>query len=148
MAAIELELTDLDSNPVDTLLLVTSQEKPLSKCDLELQFTTGENWSEKHGSLFLQLSRMVKKDQFSPVHKTESINQTDGEVQWGIFSLSLKTLCDANIDRMVKFQCIEITEDGRERDVGNFHRTVRQLQSQANMENPSPFALLNSKGEV
>lgn len=144
---IELELTDRSTKPVGFIKL-TSQEKPLSKCDLDLQFTTGKNWHHNYSCLFLQLSRMVETDRFTPVYKTEAIDQIKGEEHWNRFSLSLKALCHANIDRMVKFQCIERTVDGREKVIGNFYKTVRQLQSQATMAKPSNFEVYNSKGEV
>ena len=127
-------------------IIISSEELSMCKDELELQFM-GKKLDKKDwfGSSdpFLQISRSNERPgDFTVVHRTEHLSNNINPV-WKKFVIPIRTLCNADLDRNLKFECLDHNNSGNHSSIGEFFTTARQL-----MEGPGPsniYPCINKK---
>ena len=97
------------SNRCHGQLIVTSEELSSCKDELELQFS-GKKLDKKDffGSSdpFMTISKANETGKFTVVHRTEHINNNVNPV-WKPFVVPVRTLCNGDLDRNLKFEVFD-----------------------------------------
>lgn len=121
-------------------IIISAEELSMCKDELELQFL-GKKLDRKDwfGSSdpFLQISRANERPgDYTLVHRTEHINNNVNPV-WNKFVISIRALCNGDLDRNLKFECFDYNQNGNHSYIGEFSTTTRQL-----LEGPGPSNIL------
>ena len=117
-------------------IIISAEELSMCKDELEIQFM-GKKLDKKDwfGSSdpFLQISRSNERPgEFTVVHRTEHISNNVNPV-WKPFVISIRTLCNGDLDRNLKFECFDHNNNGNHSYIGEFSTTARNL-----LEGPGP----------
>ena len=127
-------------------VILRSEELSMCKDELELQFLAKKlDKKDWFGSSdpFLQISRSNEQPgDFTIVHRTEHINNNLNPV-WKKFVISIRALCNGDLDRNLRFECLDYNNSGNHSPIGDFYTTARQL-----MDGPGPnniYPVLNKK---
>jgi len=126
-------------------LIVTSEELSTCKDELELQFS-GHKLDKKDwfGSSdpFLQISKSNEGggSKFTLVHRTEHINNNVNPL-WKRFVVPVRTLCNGDLDRNLKFEVFDHNKSGNHSNIGEFFATTRNLIEQQG----TSFSCINLK---
>jgi len=135
---ITLTLSNPDYNGNCGQVLIAAEELSMCKDELELQFMAKKldkkDWLPwKSSDPFLQISRSNERPgDFTVVHRTEHINNNCNPV-WKPFIIPIRSLCNGDLDRNLKFECFDYNESGNHTYIGEFATTTRQL-----IEGPGP----------
>jgi hypothetical protein len=128
-------------------LTVTSEEVSSCMDKLELQFMAKTldklSWFGRPNP-FLRFSSCNPSGQYSVVHRTEHVPNTLNPV-WSKFSISLRALCNSDLDRDIRVECFDHNgTDDRGHDghalIGQVHVTARQLMKGPGQENVFHFS--------
>ena len=111
-------------------LEVSAEELRTCKDEIELQFL-GKKLDRKDffGSSdpFLQISRANESSKdFTLVHRTEYIKNNTSPV-WKQFTIPIRSLCNGDLDRCLKFECLDHNQNGKHSFIGEFFTTTRHL---------------------
>ena len=117
-------------------IMISSEELSVCKDEMELQFM-GKKLDRKDffGSSdpFLRISRANELvNDFTLVHRTEHINNNLNPV-WKPFLIPIRSLCNGDLDRSLKFECFDYNKNGNHSYIGEFFTTTRQL-----LDGPGP----------
>ena len=118
-------------------IIVLSEELSMCRDELELEFM-GKNLTTKDwftGSLnpFLQISRANEcPGDFTLIQQTEHTNN-NVDPTWERIIVPLRALCNGDLDRHLKFECMHYKSDGSHTCIGDFFTSARQL-----IEGPGP----------
>ena len=118
-------------------ITVTAEEMLGCKDEIELQFM-GRKLDKKDffgtSDPFLQISRANEQvDDFTLVHRTEYIRNNINP-NWKLFVIPIKSLCNGDYDRSLRFECFDHNKNGNHSFIGEFFTTVRRL-----LEGPGPL---------
>jgi len=116
---------------------ITAEELSSNKEELLLKFS-GKNldkmdWFGKSDP-FIEILRSTESNRYILVHRTEVIKNTLNP-QWKPFQLSVRSLCNGDDDRDLRFDIYDWNRSGSHEIIGSFHTSVRKLRSGANNEN-------------
>merc|ERR1719412_32674 len=143
---ITLTLSNPDFNGNCGQIVIAAEELSMCKDELELQFMAKKlDRKDWFGSSdpFLQISRSNERPgDFTVVHRTEHINNNLNPV-WKKFVVSIRALCNGDLDRNLKFEVFDYNNSGNHSPIGDFYTTARQL-----MDGPGPnniYPVLNKK---
>lgn len=75
---------------------------------------------------FLVISRANEDGTFSVVHKTEFCKSTQNPT-WKTITLKVSTLCNADKERAIRFECYDDRFDGQHKRVGQCFSSLSQL---------------------
>jgi len=133
---ITLTLSNPDYNGNCGKIVVSAEELSMCKDELELQFMAKKlDRKDWFGSSdpFLQISRSNEcPGEFTVVHRTEHINNNCNPV-WKQFLIPIRSLCNGDLDRNLKFECFDHNKNGNHSYIGEFSTTARQL-----LDGPGP----------
>merc|ERR1712038_2045294 len=111
-------------------IIVTAAEMSMCKDELELQFMAKKlDRKDWFGSSdpFLQISRSNERPgDFTVVHRTEHLNNNLNPV-WKKFVVPIRSLCNGDLDRNLKFEIFDYNNNGKHSPIGDFYSTARQL---------------------
>ena len=149
-----LELVNRQGRLENGRLTIFPEEISTCKDDIELQFM-GKNlernsWFESwfnSSNPFLQFSRSTENGNFVVVHRTETIKGTLSPV-WAKFTIPISLLCNGDLDRNLKVECLNYNSNGSHSLLGEFYVTVRQLQMgqmSSNDCNQNVYDVINPK---
>ena len=117
-------------------ITVAAEELLLCKDEIELQFMGKElDKKDLFGSSdpFLQISRANELvEEFTVVHRTEHIKNNVNPV-WKSFVIPVRSLCNGDLDRCLKFECFGYKKNGNHSYIGEFFATTRRL-----LDGPGP----------
>merc|ERR1712096_295737 len=135
-SGLTLKLTNPEYGGNCGQIIISSEELSMCKDELEIQFM-GKKLDKKDwfGSSdpFLQISRANERPgDFTVVHRTEHINNNINPV-WPKFVIPIRTLCNGDLERNLKFECFDYNNNGNHSIIGEFFATARQLA-----EGPGP----------
>ena len=125
-----LPLTNPNYNGSCGEITITAEEMFVCKDDVEIQLM-GKSLDKKDifGSSdpFLLISRANEHaNDFTLVHRTEYIRNNVNPV-WKEFSIPVRTLCNGDLDRSLKFECYDHNKNGKHSFIGEFFTTLRRL---------------------
>jgi len=127
-------------------IIVTAEEMSMCKDELELQFMAKKlDRKDWFGSSdpFLQISRSNERPgDFTVVHRTEHLNNNLNPV-WKKFVIPIRSLCNGDLDRNLKFEIFDYNNNGKHSPIGDFYSTARQLA-----DGPGPnniYPVINKK---
>lgn len=111
-------------------IIISAEELAVCKDKLELEFMANKldkkDWFGTSDP-FLQISRSNERPgQFTLVHRTEYLYKTLNPT-WKRFVIPIRSLCNGNLDRNMKFECLDYNQNGNHSYIGEFSTTVRQL---------------------
>lgn len=75
---------------------------------------------------FFEISRANESNDFSLVHRSEVIQNTLNPA-WKQFTLESRTLCNGDLDRTLKFEVLDMDNDGSHDLIGTFQTNLRKL---------------------
>ncbi|XP_050412535.2 copine-8 [Patella vulgata] len=75
---------------------------------------------------FLSIYRVNEDQSFTLVHRTEVIKKTL-DPTWKPFSIPVRSLCNGDYDRVLKFECYDWDADGGHDFIGEFKTNLREL---------------------
>jgi len=137
-SGITLTLSNPDYNGNCGDIIISSEELSMCKDELELQFMAKkldkkDFWLFGSSDPFLQVSRSNERPgEFTLVHRSEHINNNVNPV-WKKFVIPIRSLCNGDLDRNLKFECFDYNQNGSHSYIGEFSTTARQL-----IEGPGP----------
>ena len=145
---ITLRLTNPDYTGNCGEIIISSEELSSCKDVLELQFM-GRKLDKKDffGSSdpFLQISRSNEHGgEFMVVHRTEHINNNVNPI-WKSFTIPIGLLYNGDVDRNLKFECLDYNRNGNHSYIGEFCTTARQLKQGAGPSNIYPCINIKKK---
>ncbi len=76
----------------------------------------------------LIISKVTGSGQFTPVHKTEVVNNSLNP-EWHPFSISVRDLCNGDYDRNLQFEVFDWDSDGKSDLIGGFITNLRALST-------------------
>lgn len=112
-----------------SILLVSAEELSSCKDEITMQFcATKLDKKDLFGKSdpFLCFSRTNENESFTVVHKTEVIMKTLNPT-WKSFTLPVRTLCNGDLDRVIKVECFDWNRSGSHELIGQFLTSVREL---------------------
>ena len=134
------------SNRCHGQLIVTSEELSSCKNELELQFS-GKKLDKKDffcsSDPFMTISKANETGKFTVVHRTEHINNNVNPV-WKPFVVPVRTLCNGDLDRNLKFEVFDHNKSGNHSYIGEFYVTARSLMEQKD----ATYTCINPKKKV
>ena len=118
-------------------ITITAEEIFACNDVIELQLR-GRNLDKKDffGSSdpFIQISRgNENENEFTLVHRTEYLRNNVNPV-WNEFLIPVRSLCNGDHERSLKFECFDHNQNGKHSYIGEFHTTLRRL-----LEGPGPL---------
>lgn len=115
--------------PIQSYILISAEELSSNNDEVTLQFR-GHNLDKKDwfgkSDPFIEIYKTTESGEFILVHKTEVIKSTLNPL-WKRFYLPLKTLCNADYDRTLKFMCWDWNSSGSHSRIGEFQATLNEL---------------------
>ncbi|KAL5013366.1 hypothetical protein ScPMuIL_007636 [Solemya velum] len=75
---------------------------------------------------FLKIMRANENNTYTLVHTTEVIKKTLNPT-WRPFTIAVRSLCNGDYDRSLKFECYDWDADGGHDFIGEFFTTLREL---------------------
>ena len=126
-------------------IFVTAEE--LSACKEEARFEFRAEKLDKKDFFgksdpFMIISKGSSQGTWSVVHKTEVI-MSNLNPSWKPFNLSLKSLCNGNYDRRLKFDVYDWDSDGGHDYIGSFTTCMAELKTAAQQN--TQFQVINEK---
>ncbi|KAF4527031.1 hypothetical protein B566_EDAN001579 [Ephemera danica] len=119
------------SNGFRGSMIITAEELSSQKDEVTLAFC-GSKLDKKDmfgkSDPFLVINKVLESGQYVVVHKTEVMKNTLNPV-WKPFSIPVRTLCNGDYDRSLKFICYDYDSDGSNDLIGEFCTTLRELSS-------------------
>lgn len=110
-------------------IIITAEELSSQKDEVVLCFNghglDKKDWFGKSDP-FLVLHKAMESGEFVVVHKTEVIKNTLNPV-WQPFAIPIRTLCNGDYDRNIKFVCYDWNMSGYNDLIGEFYATLREL---------------------
>ena len=87
-------------------------------------------WLLKSDGVFLTVSRINDRpDSFTLVHRTENQSNTS-DIVWSKFVIPIKTLCNSDLDRLIKIETHYHKRSGNHLYIAQFFTTTQQLLEQ------------------
>jgi hypothetical protein len=83
---------------------------------------------------YLQIGRSTESNQYVVVHRTEVI-KNDLNPNWKKFTLEVRSLCNGDYDRDLKFEVYDWNSSGNPDYIGSFHTNLRNLSKGCCQEN-------------
>ena len=83
---------------------------------------------------YLEISRSTESNQYVIVHRTEVI-KNNLNPKWKQFQLEVKSLCNGDYDRDLKFEVFDWNSSGNHESIGIFHTNMRNLKKGPCAEN-------------
>ena len=118
-------------------ITITTEEMFACKDEVQIQLM-GKKLDKKDffGSSdpFMQISRANEHaDDYTLVHRTEYVRNNLNPV-WNEFCIPVRSLCNGDLDRSLKFECYDHNQNGKHSYIGEFFTTVRRL-----VDGPGPM---------
>jgi copine 5/8/9 len=111
------------------IILVSAEELSSCKDEITLQFCAVKlDKKDFFGKSdpFLVFSRTNENGTFTVVHKTEAVMKTLNPT-WKPFTILVRTLCNGDLDRVIKVECFDWNRSGSHELIGQFSTSVREL---------------------
>jgi hypothetical protein len=126
-------------------IMLSAEELSSCRDEINLQFSASKlDKKDFFGKSdpFLVFSRTNENDTFTVVHKTEEVKCTLNPT-WKPFTLKVQTLCNGDLDRVIKVECYDWNQSGSHDLIGHFSTTVRELSRGPGVQNE--YDVINPK---
>lgn len=127
---VEMKLVDPSANNMITGYIQISAEE-LSSCKDEIIFKIHgreldkKNWFGKSDP-FLEIYKATENADYVLVHRTEEIKNTT-KPSWREFSIPVRSLCNGDFLRPLKFMCYDWNSSGNHEIIGEFFTDLKTL---------------------
>ena len=85
-------------------------------------------------SPFLTIWKSNEDNTYSVVHKTEVCKSTNAPL-WRSFTCPLRSLCNGDVDRQIRIDCMNYKYHGNHKLIGSFNTSLRRLQESSPYDN-------------
>ncbi|KAL1110298.1 hypothetical protein AAG570_008375 [Ranatra chinensis] len=146
---VKLPLTQRQAGePSQGYLYITAEELSALKDEVIMKFS-GHKLDKKDffgkSDPFLEIHKSMESGGYCIVHKTEVIKYTLNPV-WQPIRLPIRTLCNGDYDRSLKFVCYDWNASGRHSLIGEFYSVLSNLK-----EGPGPnnrFSVIHPEKQI